>query len=287
MKKHQKKVYKRFFGIVIVTLIACIVLGIVWNWNHIIYPPLQRYTPSPKLFVQQHGRLLPDAASINLEVLEHGSRTSPKIALTFDADMTPGMLLLLRSGVVKSWYNAEIMEILNQENVKATVFLGGLWTKTYPIAAKALAINPLIEIGNHSYNHYAFTVGCFSLPSIPDSDDASDVEMAQQIIQKTTGVTPKYFRFPGGCMDNVDLLAVARLGLTIVHWDLAAGDGFQNDPNVIVWNVEHNVQNGSIIVLHFHDGTLAPKTAPALRILIPYLRSKGFEFVKLSELEKE
>lgn len=287
MTKKRKKIYKKRIGIALIVVSFLVFVCVAWNWKKIIYPPLHRFTSSPKSYVENYERLLPEAASINLEVLEHGVRTSPKIALTFDADMTPGMLLLLRSGVVKSWYNAEIMSILNQYQVKATVFLGGLWTKTYPIAAKALAINPLIEIGNHSYNHYAFTAGCFSLPVLPDADKVSDVEAAQQIIKKTTGVTPKYFRFPGGCMDAVDLQAVARLGLTIVHWDSVAGDGFQNDPDVIVQNVKNTVQNGSIVVFHFHDGTLAPQTAPALRVLIPYLQSRGFEFVKLSELERE
>ena len=223
MAKKRTISHKKYIGIAFFAVVFLFAACIAWNWKRLVYPPLHRFTPSPKSYVEKYKQLLPESASINLEVLEHGSRTSPKIALTFDADMTPEMLLLLKSGVVKSWYNAEIISILNQYQVKATVFLGGLWTKTYPIPAKALAINPLIEIGNHSYNHYAFTVDCFSLPVLADSQKVSDVEAAQQIIKSTTGVTPKYFRFPGGCMDNVDLHAVAQLGLTIVHWDDGRG----------------------------------------------------------------
>jgi len=230
------------------------------------------------------GKLLPEAASISLQVVENGDRRLPKVALTFDADMTPEMLLLLQKGFQKSWYNAAIKETLDATHTKATVFLGGLWTHTYPKEAKALAMDPLIEIGNHSYNHYAFSSWCYGLPLLPNTKDADDVEMAQNIIAQTTGVTPRYFRFPGGCYERVNLETVAKLGLTIVHWDTVAGDGFNDDPTSIVRQVESQVQNGSIIVMHIHDGTYAPKTDDALVKIIPDLRKRGFEFVKVSEL---
>lgn len=246
------------------------------NFQDLIYPPLHRDQFSPT-------KLLPEAASISLEVMEHGDRKTPKVALTFDADMTPEMFLLLKSGLVKSWYNAPIKETLDKNNVKATVFLGGLWTKTYPKEAKALAADPLIEIGNHSYNHYAFA-SCYGLPILSNKDDLNDVAMAQKIIAETTGLTPKYFRFPGGCYEKIDLETVAKLGLTVVHWDTVAGDGFNNDANNIIYQVESRVQNGSIVVMHIHDGKYAPKTNDALIKIIPDLKKRGFEFVKISEL---
>lgn len=254
----------------------------VLTW--IIYPPLHRDQISAWLSLERIQKLLPNAASISLQVLEHGPRNLPKVALTFDADMTPAMKLLLDQGAVKSWYNAAVKETLDQEKAEATVFLGGLWTKTYPVQAKALALDPLIEIGNHSYNHYAFAAGCYNLPVLADEGDIDDVATAQKIIAQTTGVIPKYFRFPGGCQERVSLQTVASLGLTVVGWDVPAGDGFNNDTDSIVRQVENNVQNGSIVVLHLHDGTYAPKTAEVLKKIIPDLRARGFQFVKLSEL---
>jgi peptidoglycan/xylan/chitin deacetylase (PgdA/CDA1 family) len=249
-----------------------------------IYPPLDRLQLSPQAYIDRQKNIL-TGASISLLVMEHGSRVLPKVALTFDADMTPGMKLLLDRGVVKSWYNREIQRTLDRDVVPATVFLGGLWTQTYPIEAKALAADPLIEIGNHSYNHYAFTSTCFGLPFWSDTKDKTDdVAKAQDIIKTITGVTPKYFRFPGGCFERVDLETVAKLGLTIVHWDVVADDGFNTDTDSIVRAVESQVQNGSIIVMHIHDGSYAPKTNDALLQIIPDLKKRGFRFVKVSEL---
>lgn len=257
------------------------------NIRGLIYLPLHRNQPSPANYLKKFQKLLPEAASTSLQVVEHGSRKTPKIALTFDADMTPGMLALLKSGLVKSWYNAPIKETLDTSNTKATVFLGGLWTRTYPNEAKSLAADPLIEIGNHSYNHYAFASLCYSLPLLSNDQNINDVGMAQKIISETTGITPKYFRFPGGCYESIDIQTVARLGLTIVHWDTVAGDGFNNSTDNIVYQVESRVQNGSIIVMHIHDSTYAPKTNAALLKIIPDLKKRGFEFVKVSELLQE
>lgn len=254
------------------------------NFRNIIYPPLHRNQKSPTVYVGKMQRLLPEAAAISLQVVEHGNRKKPLVALTFDADMTPEMLILLKSGVAKSWYDARIKETLDKNNTRATVFLGGLWTKTYPNEAKALASDPLIEIGNHSYNHYAFSSFCYGLPILTDNQDINDVEMAQKIIRETTGIAPKYFRFPGGCFEKVDLVTVAKLGLTIVSWDTVAGDGFNDNADSIVNQVESKVQNGSIIVMHIHDGTYAPKSNDALIKIIPDLKKRGFEFVKVSEL---
>ena len=249
----------------------------------IVYPPLHRYQLSPLSYIQQKSKSLPPEVTKPL-VIEHGPRTKPWIALTFDADMTPAMLVMLKRGIVTSWYNRAVKDTLDREQVKATVFLGGLWTKTYPSEARQLAQDPLIEIGNHSYNHYAFANACYNLPAIPNSQDRNDVSEAQTIISSVTGVTPKYFRFPGGCYDSIDVETIAKLGLTVIHWDVVAADGFNHNPTSIATTVESRVQNGSIIVMHIHDGTYAPKTNEALIRIIPNLRHRGFQFVTISEL---
>lgn len=267
--------------VIIVAVILTVSTRVLPKW--FVYPPLHRLQPSIAAFLQQKGQIL-NGASISLIVWEHGSRATPKIALTFDADMTPGMKFLLDTGIVKSWYNRDIQQILDKFGVPATVFLGGLWTKTYPIEAKVLALDPLIEIGNHSYSHYAFTTTCYNLPFIDNAKDVDDVAAAQKIIQQTTGVTPRYFRFPGGCFDRVDLESIAKLSLEVVGWDVASEDGFNTNTDSIVNSVESGVENGSILVFHIHDGSYAPKTSDALLRIIPDLQKRGFQFVKLSDL---
>ncbi len=262
---------------------SILLLTVIVNYRQLIYPPLHRDQPSPKEYVEKRSKSLP-ASVVKPEVIEHGPRDKKWVALTFDADMTPPMYLLLKKGLVKSWYNKPIKETLDREHAKATIFLGGLWTKAYPKEAYELAHDPLIEIGNHSYNHHAFTTGCYGLGVINDEADKDEVGAAQTEIFDATGITPRYFRFPGGCFDRIDVETVANLGLKIVHWDVVAGDGFNKNADSIVKKVEAGVQNGSIVVFHIHDGSYAPKTNDALMRIIPDLRKRGFEFVTVSEM---
>ncbi len=249
----------------------------------LIYPPLHRDQPSPKKFVESVDQNLPDILP-KPKVIEHGSRNKHQIALTFDADMTVGMLGLLQRHFVKSWYNYPIKQTLDKEGVKATVFLGGLWAKTYPNEAKDLANDPLIELGNHSYSHPAFAKNCFKLPVIDVTQKTNEVLSAQLEIERVTGVVPKYFRFPGGCYEQADVETIAKLGLKIIHWDVSANDGFNQDTNSIVRKVVNSIQNGSIVVFHIHDGPYAPKTNDALVKIIPELKKQGYQFVTISEL---
>ena len=83
---------------------------------------------------------------------DHAATSQKIVALTFDADMTPGMLRELKAGKVASWYNGKVIEALRQQQAPATLFLTGLWIETYPDATKQLAADPLFELGNHSYS---------------------------------------------------------------------------------------------------------------------------------------
>jgi len=220
----------------------------------------------------------------NDQVIFNGSRNTRRIALTFDADMTPLMKNLLDSGRVKSYYNKKVIDVLNQTQTKATLFLAGMWIELYPQATKELASNPLIELGNHSYSHPSFSGTCFGLGEIPLSKDAQEIAKTKELLRTVAGVNDKFFRFPGGCYSKENLDIVKKEGLMVIHWDVAGEDGFNNYTESIERNVIDNVRNGSIIVLHMNGAPNSPKTAEALPKIISTLKEKGFVFVKVSEL---
>ncbi|MDD5464317.1 MAG: polysaccharide deacetylase family protein, partial [Candidatus Moranbacteria bacterium] len=211
--------------------------------------------------------------------IDHGSRSKNKIALTFDADMTPFMLSQLNSGHIKSHYNKEIVDVLRQEKVAATIFMTGLWVEKYPDVTKELFNDPLFEIANHSYSHPGFTPKCFTLPSVPVWGKDQEFIKSQEIIKNITGVYPKFFRFPGGCYDKEDVDLANKHGLTVVGWDAAGDDSFNNNLNSVINNIRTRTQNGSIILLHFNGNKNAPHTVQALKESINYLKEKGFVFV--------
>lgn len=238
-------------------------------------PPVPRPAPTPLRTVDHPPAYLVGS-------YDNGDRGALKVALTFDADMTPGMLWQLQHGQVVSWYNAEVVDILHQENVPATLFLTGLWAETYPDVARQLAADPLFEIGSHTYDHAAFRLPCYALGGA--FDRAAEITRAQEAIQSITGSTPKLLRFPGDCYNGDDVQLAGESGLKVISGDVRSGDGFNASSAAIVATVLNQVRGGSIVLMHLHGGPNAPNTAPALRVIVPALKARGYQLVSVSDL---
>ncbi|MEU0386095.1 polysaccharide deacetylase family protein [Streptomyces chartreusis] len=216
-------------------------------------------------------------------VFEHGPRTRGRtVALTFDADMTAGQGARAAAG--ERFDHPRLISTLRALKVPATVFMTGRWAEQYPDQARSIGRDPLFEVANHSYSHYAYTRDCYGLPTVPEGRMRSDVERAYAAFRKAGVADPMpYFRFPGGCYDRRALKALTPAGVTAVQWDVVGGDAFETDPDVVARQVLAGVRPGSVVVLHC-TRSAAPATERAVRAIVPGLRHAGFRFVKVSEL---
>ena len=215
-------------------------------------------------------------------VLLGAATTSRVVALTFDLDMNAGMAAAARAGAV--WINKDALSYLVTHNIHATLFMTGMWAEVYPTVAREMATNPNFEIGDHSYSHPAFHTPCYRLDGVNRAEQAREIQRAQQAIERAAGVVPKFFRFPGGCYDRQALDLVHAAGLIPVQWSVNSIDAFNTYPQQIVSTVLAGVQPGSIVVMHLHGRANAPATGTALRVLIPELEKRGYQFVTISEL---
>ncbi|MEV3854890.1 polysaccharide deacetylase family protein [Streptomyces sp. NPDC050095] len=214
-------------------------------------------------------------------------RSAPKpkertVALTFDADMTADQGPRAASG--EHFDNPQLIATLRKLKVPATVFMTGRWADEYPAQAKDIGADPLFEVANHSYSHYAFTGDCYGLPSVPPARMRTDVERAFTAFRKAgvAHVVP-YFRFPGGCYDKRALRALTPAGVTAVQWDVVSGDAFATDAGAVTQQVLGGVRPGSVVVMHC-TRSAAPTTERVVRAVVPALRAKGYRFVRVSEL---
>ncbi|MFI6877321.1 polysaccharide deacetylase family protein [Streptomyces sp. NPDC050400] len=204
------------------------------------------------------------------------------VALTFDADMTADQGPRAAAG--EHFDNPQLIATLRKLKVPATVFMTGRWAEEYPAQAKDIGRDPLFEVANHSYSHYAFTGDCYGLPRVPAAGMRADVERAFTAFRKAgvEHVVP-YFRFPGGCYDKQALRALTPAGVTAVQWDVVSGDAFATDAGAVTRQVLDGVRAGSVVVLHC-TRSAAPTTERVVRSVVPALRAKGFRFVRVSEL---
>ncbi|SMF37609.1 polysaccharide deacetylase family protein [Streptomyces sp. Amel2xC10] len=216
-------------------------------------------------------------------VFEHGPRTAGKtVALTFDADMTADQGPRAAAG--EHFDNPGLIAALRTLKVPATVFMTGRWAEEYPAQARAIGHDPLFEIANHSYSHYAFTADCYGLPTVSGDRMRADVERAYTAFRRAGVPDPMpYFRFPGGCYDGRALRAVSGTGVTAVQWDVVSGDAFATDADAVARDVLAGVRPGSVVVMHC-TRSAAPATERAVRAIVPELRRQGYRFVKVSEL---
>jgi peptidoglycan/xylan/chitin deacetylase (PgdA/CDA1 family) len=225
------------------------------------------------------------ASAAGPKLILHGPRTHRWVALTFDADMTQAMISDLHSGRVKSWYDRAVVATLRRTHTPATIFLTGLWTKTYPGAVRSFAHDPLFELENHSWDHAAWAGTCYGLPAVRSvARKRAEVLQTEAIVKRVAGVKTRYFRFPGGCLTQADVRLVASLGQQPVQWDVISGDSFLTDPGRVEQEVLRQVKPGSIVVLHLVGPARTPATAPAVKALIPELRARGYRFVTLKKL---
>lgn len=163
-----------------------------------------------------------------------------------------------------------ILEILQAEKIRATYF---------PVAKVALQ-NPQIirdfvaaghEIGNHSLTHS-------DLRAMAPAAQRHEIAEANRILREM-GADPVLFRPPYGRY-NGDLMAGARAEkMNTVLWNVDTRDWKVRDPDKIVQHVKTAAGTGSVLLLH---STYA-STATALPRVIADMRSKGCEFVTLSE----
>ncbi|MFB6396086.1 polysaccharide deacetylase family protein [Polymorphospora lycopeni] len=216
-------------------------------------------------------------------VVDNGPRTGNRVALTFDADMTDGMLHSLRTGQVKSYANLKILDLLEREELAATFFLTGKWVERYPEVTRRIAGNERFELANHTYGHEAFTADCYGLPRLPTARMTADVAKTFEVIEAYGGRQTRYFRFPGLCHDGTALSALAPLGLTVVDGDVVSGDPFATAWEPIVSAVLSKVRPGSVIIMHVTEANAA-MTDEALPHILAGLRERGLEPAALSEV---
>src|SRR5258708_7418695 len=162
-------------------------------------------------------------------VIFHGDRSKKQIAITFDAEMTDGMKAAYISGRVKSLYEKRIIDILNDTHTKATLFLTGMWIELYPVITKELSQNSLFELGSHSYTDSSYHGFCYGLSELPNTLKIEDIGATEKLLREYAGIDNRLFRFPGGCYTPSDVKLVNDANDTVVHWDVVAADGFNNN----------------------------------------------------------
>ncbi|MBR2744618.1 MAG: polysaccharide deacetylase family protein [Clostridia bacterium] len=212
----------------------------------------------------------PDVGSENKRIMDKyngfclGSNDKKYLYLTFDAGYEAG-------------YTEKILEILKQNDVKATFFITGHYLNTQPDLIKKMIENGN-TVGNHTVNHK-------SIPDIDLDTLKNEVMKLHTAVYEKFGYEMKYFRPPKGEFSERTISFTNSLGYTSVMWSLAYDDWDENKQGREEYGkakVLENLHNGAIILLH----STSKDNSNILDFIIKEAKKEGYEFRSLDEFER-
>ncbi|WP_052947377.1 polysaccharide deacetylase family protein [Aneurinibacillus tyrosinisolvens] len=184
----------------------------------------------------------------------------------------------------------KILQILNNEHVKATFFVVGNNTDFGKEAYRQIIAGGH-AIGNHTYSHnYRTLYG--SVEAFQE-----DFMQLENLLYETIGQRPSILRFPGGSNNHVSRKYGGRQLMNRLA-DLKTKEGYQffdwnvdsRDASKIVQNTDTIVQsvlNGSRnkkkAIILMHDSQVKTTTVQALPRIIAGLKKQGFSFDSLTK----
>ncbi|TBL76661.1 polysaccharide deacetylase family protein [Paenibacillus thalictri] len=195
-----------------------------------------------------------------------GSRSVKKVALTFD------------DGPDKV-YTQKILDILQENKVKATFFVLGAHAEKYPEMVKRMAKEGHV-VGNHSWDHA-------NLTKLSGDELIDEVERADRTIEKLTGSYPALFRAPYGEVSKELFDVVEKTpNRSVIGWSVDTRDWEKVSADKILATVKKETKPGAILLEHCAGGKGGDlsNTIQALPKIIAYLKSEGYSFVTVPEL---
>lgn len=190
----------------------------------------------------------------------HGSRDHRRVALTFDDGPDP-----IRTPA--------LLDALAEVEAPATFFVVGNRVDASRELTARIAREGH-ELGNHTYSHPY-------LPLARSKRVAHELATTDAAIERATGIVPTLARPPYGGRSPRNVRVFDRAGKRLVLWDVNSFDWKGLTAEAIVERVLARTRPGSIILLHeARDG--GEVTIDAVRLLVPALRSRGYELSTVS-----
>jgi len=170
-------------------------------------------------------------------------------------------------------YTHEILQLLKQDNIKATFFCIG-----NRIAGNENILKQVYNeghiIGNHSYSHH-FWFDMFSAKKM-----LNDLKQMDTAMENVIGKKPKLFRPPYGVTNPNLKKAIINGNYTPVGWSVRSLDTVIKDENKLLSKINNGLKPGAVFL--FHD--TSKTTLDTLPAFIKEVKNRGYTIVPLDKL---
>lgn len=282
---YEKKWYKNKIVITIAVLaIVIAIIAVICNYNYVIGNFEQEEENIVENIVQEEIEIVEEEKNYLPQLTEEGEEnissiysSDIKIAyLTFDdgpsGDVTP-----------------LILDLLKQEDIKATFFVLGSKVKAYPDVVKR-AYEEGHYIANHGYSHKYDKIYETAQTVL---EEFTKTEQCIRDAIEVEEYSSHLFRFPGGSVgpygavkkEAIELLK--ENNIAYIDWNALTRDSegkFTKEE--LLNNLKSTVKNKKSVVVLCHDASGKILTYEVLKDIINYLREEGYTFGDMRDIIK-
>lgn len=172
-----------------------------------------------------------------------------------------------------AWGNEFIVPMLNildEEHVKATFFLDGSWlSKNRELAVEIQKRGH--EIENHAYSHP-------NMSTLSRARAVMEIDKTKKLLKSSIGVDNRWFAPPSGDFDQETVKIARELGLKTVLWTVDTVDWRNPSPESVVAKITSKAEPGTLVLMH-----PTSSSSRALRGMIRGIKAKGLVLGTVSQ----
>lgn len=163
-----------------------------------------------------------------------------------------------------------MLEILKEEDVKCTFFVGGTWVSSNPDVLKKI-YNDGHEIANHGFYHKDHKL-------LSAERNQEEIYVTHKLVKETIGVDMNLFAPPSGSYNTTTLQVASNLGYRTIMWTRDTIDWRDKDTNICYTRATKNAKNGDLILMHPTE-----HTKNALKDIIKFYKDNNFNLTTVSK----
>lgn len=167
-----------------------------------------------------------------------------------------------------------ILDVLNDNNAKATFFVGGCWADDNQNTLKRI-ISDGHELANHGYFHKDHK-------KLSYDENVREILDCDKIVTALTGYKMVLFAPPSGSFSKNTLNASINLGYKTIMWSKDTIDWRDSDENLLIKRATSNLSSGDFILMHPKKHTLS-----ALPKIIDIIEKENLKLLTVSDALKQ
>ncbi|MEU9984348.1 polysaccharide deacetylase family protein [Streptomyces sp. NPDC050856] len=164
-------------------------------------------------------------------------------------------------------YTPEILRTLRRHDARAMFFVCGEMAAAHPDLVREMADDGHV-VGNHSWSHPL-------IPTLRPSRIRDELGRTSEVIERTAGAPPLWYRAPYGAWNRHSFEIGAELGMEPLAWTLDTLDWQEPGSAVIARRVLDGAAPGVVVLSHDAGGDRSQSVA-ALGTYLPKLLDAGY-----------